>query len=604
MICFMTADELRKKYLQFFVEKGHQEISSANLVPENDPTALFINSGMHPLVPYLLGQPHPLGKRLTSIQKCIRTADIEEVGDSVHLTFFEMLGNWSLGDYFKKEAINWSFEFLTNPKWLGLDPQKIYVSVFEGDPEMGVVLDEESIAIWQEVFKKVGIKAQVGERIFAYPKEKNWWGPAGQTGPSGPDTEMFYDTGKSHNLRFGKKCHPNCECGKFVEIWNDVFMEFNKTPQGKFIPLPQKNVDTGLGLERELMILQGKESIYETELFQNIIFKIEEISGKLHAQSQYQRAIRIIADHLRSAAFIIADGVLPSNKEQGSVLRRLIRRSLRFGRQLGILELFCGEVAKVVIADYQKVYPELESYKEKIVEVLIEEENKFAKTIDIGLREWEKLVSKKSKNISGKESFYLYETFGFPLEIIEELAKEKKIKIDVNEFQEEYNKHQQASRQGAAKRFSGGLADHSEATTKLHTATHLLQQSLRLVLGTHVHQAGSNITAERLRFDFTQDRKLTEEEIKKVEALVNEKIKENLAVSFAVKTLAEAKKEGALAFFGEKYQDKVKIYTIGSFSKEVCGGPHVDFTGHLGSFKIKKEEAAASGVRRIYATLN
>lgn len=600
----MTADELRKKYTQFFVEQGHKLIPSANLVPENDPTALFINSGMHPLVPYLLGQPHPLGQRLTSIQKCIRTLDIEEVGDATHLTFFEMLGNWSLGDYFKKEAIKWSFEFLTDKKWLGLDPNKIYVSVFKGDSKMGVDLDRESIAIWQEVFKKAGIKVEVGERIFVYPKDKNWWGPAGQTGPCGPDTEMFYDSGKFHNLSFGKKCHPNCNCGRFVEIWNDVFMQFNKTSDGKFIPLPQKNVDTGLGLERELMILQGKESVYDTELFQNIISKIEEITGKQHTQSQYQRAIRIIADHLRSAAFIIADGVLPSNKEQGSILRRLIRRCLRFGRQLGVLELFCGEVTKVVITDYQKDYPELKLNKEKIIEVLTEEEDKFAKTIDTGLRQWEKLVRTDPKKISGQEAFYLYETFGFPLEIIEELAKEKNMKIDINEFQEEYNKHQQASRQGVAKRFSGGLADHSEATTKLHTATHLLQQSLRVVLGTHVHQAGSNITAERLRFDFTQNKKVTEEELKKVEDLVNEKIKENLPISYSIKALEEAKKDGALAFFGERYQEKVKVYKIGNYSQEVCGGPHVDFTGSLGSFKIKKEETAGSGVRRIYATLN
>lgn len=380
----MTAEELRKKYIQFFVEKEHKEIPSSGLVPEHDPTALFINSGMHPLVPYLLGQPHPLGKRLTSVQKCVRTDDINEVGDATHLTFFEMLGNWSLGDYFKKDAITWSFEFLTSSKWLGLDPKKIYVSVFSGDKD--APLDEESIEIWTEVFGKAGIKAKVGERIFPYPKEKNWWGPAGQTGPCGPDSEMFFDTGKPHDNSFGKKCHPNCECGKYVEIWNDVFMEYdkrrktqdvrlktndNKGEEFYFEKLAQKNVDTGLGLEREAMILQGKQSVFETELFVNTIAKIEEISGKFHTEEAYRRAIRIIADHIRTATFIINDGVIPANKEQGSILRRLIRRAIRFARLLGVEELFTSQIAKVIISDYQNVYPELKQNEEKITQILV-----------------------------------------------------------------------------------------------------------------------------------------------------------------------------------------------------------------------------------------
>jgi alanyl-tRNA synthetase len=610
----MKADDLRKKYIRFFVEKGHKLIPSSRLVPENDPTALFINSGMHPLVPYLLGEQHPLGKRLTSVQKCVRTDDINEVGDSTHLTFFEMLGNWSLGDYFKKDAINYSFEFLTNPKWLELDPQKIYVSVFEG--EEGIPLDEESIKTWQEVFHKVGIRAEVGDykkgvldnaRIFQYPRAKNWWGPAGQTGPCGPDSEMFYDTGKTHDKTFGEICHPNCSCGKYVEIWNDVFMEYNMKADKTLEQLPQKNVDTGLGLERELMILEGKESVFDTHCFFNTIAKIEEITGKNPHQTMFQRPIRIVADHLRAATFIIADGIFPSNKEQGSILRRLIRRAIRFARLLGSMELFTAQIAKVIISDYEDAYPELKENAKTIQEVLSSEEDKFSRTIDKGLKEWEKIVKNDINKISGDTAFYLYETFGFPLEMTEELAKEKNIKVDVSQFQEEFIKHQQKSREGATQKFAGGLADHSAETTKLHTATHLLQKALRTVLGGHVHQIGSNITAERLRFDFSHDKKLTDEEIQQVEHLVNEAIKSNFPVFVATKKLQQALEEGALAFFGEKYPETVKVYTIGKennfFSKEVCGGPHVDFTGVLGRFKIKKEEASGVGKRRIYASL-
>lgn len=606
----MTGEELRKKYLEFFVSKKHHVLPSARLVPDNDPTALFINSGMHPLVPYLLGQPHPLGTRLTSVQKCIRTDDINEVGDDTHLTFFEMLGNWSLGDYFKKDAINWSFEFLTDKKWLGLDPQKLYVSVFAGDATLP--LDEESITIWKEVFKKAGIKAEVGNvqkgvtgnsRIFPYDRKKNWWGPAGQTGPCGPDSEMFYFTGKSHTINFGPVCHPNCDCGRFVEIWNDVFMQFNKKADGTLELLKQKNVDTGLGLEREVMILEEKESVFDTELFANIIHQIEVVSGKLYTEQSYKKPIRIIADHLRAAVFVMADGVVPANKEQGSIVRRLIRRAIRFSRQLGIEKLFTEEIAKIIIDNYGDTYPELINNKKDILDNLKNEEEKFAKTLSMGLKEFEKLIVSGVSGISGEQAFYLYETFGFPLEIIEELALEKKISVDVNCFQKEFNKHQSQSRSGANKKFAGGLADHGKETTKLHTATHLLQKALRLVLGNGVHQSGSNITAERLRFDFTHDRKVSPEEIVQVEKIVNEQIHNNLSVSFKTMKLDVALKDGALAFFGERYADKVKVYSIGDFSKEVCGGPHVDFTSTMGTFKIKKEEAAGAGKRRIYATL-
>ena len=603
---------MRKKYIQFFVSKKHKEIPSARLVPDNDPTALFINSGMHPLVPYLLGQPHPLGTRLTSVQKCVRTDDINEVGDTTHLTFFEMLGNWSLGDYFKKEAIQWSFEFLTEKKWLNLDPNKLYVSVFSGDEKVGLGLDEESVSAWKEVFSGAGIKADLGDyqkgvigksRIFPYSREKNWWGPAGQTGPCGPDSEMFYDTGKVHDKAFGEICHPNCSCGKYVEIWNDVFMQFNKKQDGSYVLLSQKNVDTGLGLERETMILQNKDSVFDTELFVDIVGKIEEISGKKYFQTEFKRPIRVIADHLRTATFIIADGVYPSNKEQGYILRRLIRRAVRFARQLGVMESFTPEIAKVIVNQYQEAYPELLKNQDNILKILSDEEVKFGRTVDKGLKEWHKMVEKGMTEISGTDAFYLYETFGFPLEIIEELAQEKKIKVDANGFQEAFNEHQKQSREGAKQKFSGGLADHSDETTKLHTATHLLQQALRTVLGSSVHQSGSNITALRLRFDFSYDKKMTPSEITKIEAIVNEQIKKNLKVACSNEKLEKALREGALAFFGEKYPETVKVYSIGDFSKEVCGGPHVDFTGSMGRFKINKEEAAGSGIRRIYAVL-
>lgn len=595
----MTAKDLKKKYLDFFVKKGHKIIPNVSSIPENDPTALFISAGMHPLVPYLLGEFHPLGKKLCSVQRCLRTDDIDLVGDSFHHTFFEMLGNWSLGDYWKREAIEWSFEFLT--KELGLDPNRLYISCFGGDKD--APKDEESAKIWQ----KVGVPK---EKIYFYGKKENWWGPAGKTGPCGPDTEMFYDaTGKP----CGPKCHPNDNCGRFFEIWNDVFMEYNKTGEGKFEPLKQKNVDTGMGVERTATVLSGLDDDYQTELFAPIIRKIEEISGKKYHENPNE--FRIIADHLRAATFAIADGVIPSNVEQGYILRRLIRRAIRYARPLEIREMFTSKIANVVVENYKKDYPHLEQTQDFIFTQLKEEETRFKKTLDRGLKEFEKTASMiriiEAKTIPGKVVFDLYQTYGFPLELTEELASERGLGVDRVGFQKAQKEHQVKSRGSLEKKFAGGLADHSEIVTKYHTATHLLNASLRQVLGSHIEQKGSNITAERLRFDFPNSRKLTEEELKNTEELVNQKIKENLPVKMEMMTLEKAKKMGAVAVFGERYGEKVKVYKIGDpsagsgqvFSCEVCGGPHVDFTGKLGKFKIIKEESAGAGIRRIYATL-
>ncbi|MBL7159475.1 alanine--tRNA ligase [Candidatus Microgenomates bacterium] len=580
----MTAKELRKKYIDFFVKKGHKRIPSASLVPENDPTALFISAGMHPLISYLMGESHPMGKRLVDVQKCLRVNDIEEVGDVSHHTFLEMLGNWSLGDYWKKEAIEWSYEFLT--KELNLEPKRLSVTCFSGDQD--APQDKESYQIWLSV----GIPK---ERIYFLGKEDNWWGPVGQTGPCGPDTEIFYDIGKP---TCSSKCQPGCSCGKYFEIWNNVFMEFNCTKEGKYEPLKQKNVDTGMGVERTAAILQGKDDNYQTELFGPIIEKIESLSGKSYQKKENKKPIRIIVDHLRAASFVIADGVLPTNKDQGYILRRLIRRAVRFGKMLAINKVFTVEIAKKVIEIMGEEYSELKKREEVIFETLNIEEGKFGKTLERGLKEIEKY-----KNLDGKIAFYLYETYGLPLEMIQEIAQEKGQKIKKQVFEKEFTKHQALSRKGAKKKFSGGLADHSEMVTRLHTATHLLHRALREVLGSHVQQSGSNITAERLRFDFSHSEKLTPEEIKKVEELVNEKIKQNLKVFCEVMTLEQAKKSGALAFFEKKYEEKVKVYSIGDWTKEVCGGPHVDFTSALGKFRIKKEESAGAGIRRIYGIL-
>ncbi len=567
-------------------------IPSSSLIPENDPTTLFISAGMHPLVPFLMGEKHPSGNRLTDVQKCIRTGDIDEVGDNWHLTFFEMLGNWSLGDYFKKEAIEWSWEFLTSKKYLGIDPEKIFVSVFAGDED--APRDEESAQIWQSV----GVPK---ERIFYYPKSDNWWGPAGRTGPCGPDTEMYYDAGRP---ACGPNCEPRYSCGKYSEIWNDVFMQYNKTADGKYEPLKQKNVDTGMGLERTTAVLNGYDNVYETDVFQPLIKKLEELAGKSYQTTeQIKCSMRIIADHLRAATFILGDNlaVAPSNEDQGYVLRRLIRRSIRHGKMIGIDKPFTHLVAEVVIDLMSDVYEELKRNKNFIVEQLVREEEKFTQTLERGLKEFSKIAT---QDISAKNAFYLYESFGFPLEMTVELAREQNLKVDEKGFEEEFKKHQELSRQGAQAKFAGGLADHSEQVTKYHTATHLLHQALRQVLGDHVAQKGSNITEKRLRFDFTHGEKMTPEQIKQVEEIVNQKIKENLPVACEEMTVGEAKQKGAIGLFEHKYGDKVKVYTIGDFSgiifsKEICGGPHVGNTGALGHFKIIKEESSSAGVRRI-----
>jgi alanyl-tRNA synthetase len=599
----MTTNEIRSKFLEFFKEKGHAVIPSASLIPENDPTVLFTTAGMHPLVPYLLGEKHPAGTRLADVQKCVRTGDIDEVGDNRHLTFFEMLGNWSLGDYFKRESITWSFEFLTSPRWLNLDPGRIYVTVFEGDAD--APRDLESVGIWQEAYQSRGIEARFNERIFAYPKDKNWWGPAGMTGPCGPDTEIFWDTGRTHDMRYGVDCHPNCDCGRFIEIWNNVFMEYNKTPGATFEPLAQKNVDTGMGLERVVAVLQGKSTVFETENFETLLATVGDIGGKKYGENEeHDRAMRIIVDHIRTAAFMIGDprGITPSNVDQGYILRRLIRRAVRYGRQLGIDGFFTSKIAEKVIELFRDAYPELEKNRDRIIGELDAEEDKFMRTLQNGLREVEKVKAQfeASPFIPGETAFYLYESFGFPKELTEETIGKK---VDESEWEKAMKAHQDLSRQGAEKKFKGGLADHSWETTRLHTATHLLHKALRLVLGDHVEQKGSNITAERLRFDFSHPTKMTPEEIKKTEDLVNEAIARDLPVHFQEMTVDEAKSGGAIGLFEDRYGDKVKVYVVGDYSKEICGGPHVRHTAQVGRFKIQKEEASSSGIRRIKAVV-
>jgi alanyl-tRNA synthetase len=588
----IDSKKLIEMYIEFFKEKNHKVIPNVSLVPEHDPTVLFTPAGMHPLIPYLLGQPHPLGKRLVNVQKCLRTDDIEKVGDAFHLTFFEMLGNWSLGDYFKKESISWSLEFLTSKKWLGLSKEKIYVTVFAGDKELPK--DEESARIWQEL----GIPKQ---RIFFLSREENFWGPVGLTGPCGPCTEIFYDSGKEP---CSKDCRPGCNCGKYFELWNNVFMEYNKTKEGKFEPLKQKNVDTGMGVERTVAILQKRKSVYEIETLKPIYEKIKEIAGIEKEDEKQQTSMRIITDHLRASVFILGDEnpVLPSNVDRGYILRRLIRRAIRHGKLLGIEKEFLGEIAKVVIEVYKERYPLLKEKENFIFEELKKEENKFRNTLSRGLKKFEKFA--KNKKISGKDAFLLFQSFGFPFEITKELAKEKGIEVDEEGFWKEYEKHKEISRKGAEKKFKGGLIDASEQTIKLHTATHLLNEALRRVLKRRdIVQKGSNITPERLRFDFNFERKLTEEEIKKVEDLVNEQIKKGLPVWREEMTVEEAKKRGAQAVFEHKYGEKVSVYFIGDFSVEVCGGPHVKNTKELGRFKIIKEEGVAAGIRRIKAIL-
>lgn len=586
----MTSSEIRQKYLDFFKSKDHKIIDSASLLPENDPTVLFTTAGMHPLVPYLLGQSHPAGRRLCSAQKCVRTGDIEEVGDLTHLTFFEMLGNWSLGDYFKKEAIDYSYEFLTSPQWLGLDKDKLAVSVFVGDDN--APFDEESYNFWLA-------KGLAPERLAKLGKEDNWWGPAGQTGPCGPDTEMFYWTGEgAAPLIFDP------EDKRWVEIWNDVFMAYEKKADGSFTELQQKNVDTGMGLERVLTILSGQTDIYQTDLFSDIIAEISALSHKDYRE--HLKEFRIIADHLRAVVFIVGDnkGVSPANTDQGYIVRRLIRRAIRYGRILGIdTENFCWQLAQKIISHYQTHYAELAKNQSFIKDNLIQEEQKFSQVIERGLKEF----SKANGDISAKLAFDLYQSYGFPIEITEELAKEKGLVVDLAGFEAELAKHQELSRTASAGKFKGGLADHSEITTKFHTATHLLLAALRQVLGDHVYQRGSNITAERLRFDFSHPDKLSSEQLQQVEALVNQAIEAQLPVVCEEMSLSAAKEQGAMGIFESKYDDQVKVYTVGAepkiFSQEICGGPHVANTKDLGHFRITKEESSSSGVRRIKAIL-
>lgn len=586
----MRVYELREAYQTFFEERGHARIRSAPLLPENDPSVLFTTAGMHPLAPFLLGEPHPSGKRLVDVQKVLRTDDIEEVGDTSHLTFFEMLGNWSLGDYFKKESLTWSYEFLT--RVLGLDPARLSVTVFAGDAD--APRDSESAEIWRQL----GIPK---ERIYFLPKKDNWWGPAGATGPCGPDSEIFYDTGKPDH----DGCRPGCGCGKWFEIWNNVFMEYNMTADGSYLKLQQQNVDTGMGIERTVAVLNGYDDVFLVETLYPLIQRLEERSGKRYAD--HPKPFRVIADHLRAAVFAVADGAIPSNVEAGYVVRRLVRRAVRYGRELGIKNQLSAGLARLVIEMFGAAYPELQENKTRILAELEREETKFAGTLERGLREFNKVMEQTGTRgesvITGADAFNLFETFGFPLALTVELAREQGLNVDAESFEAKYRAHQELSRRGAEGRFKGGLADQQLETTRLHTATHLLHQALRQVLGPGVHQMGSNITAERLRFDFSYPTKLTAEQMEQVEQLVNEHIAGDLAVRMELMPLRQATAEGALAFFGDKYGEQVKVYSIGDVSKEVCGGPHVTRTGELGRFKITKEEAVGQGTRRVRAVL-
>ncbi|WGK68161.1 alanine--tRNA ligase [Candidatus Haliotispira prima] len=607
----MTAGKLREAYISFFKKHGHREISSKSLFPENDPTVLFTTAGMHPLVPYLLGQEHPEGNRLVNCQPCIRTGDIDEVGDSTHLTFFEMLGNWSLRDYFKEEALSMSFEFLTSKNYLNLDPDRLAVTVFAGEEsETGSIpKDNEAAEIWL----KLGISA---ERIYFLPSEDNWWGPAGRTGPCGPDSEMFYDTGVAG---CGDNCRPGgCSCGKYVEIWNNVFMQYNKTAEGQYQLLTHGCVDTGMGLERTIAVLNGKTSVFETEIFQGILQAIScatERDGQIqhvygHTESPEDCSFRIIADHLRAGIMILGDpqGVAPSNLGQGYILRRLLRRAIRHGKNLNIQGIFLRPITEVVIAEMGSAYPNLHTRKDFILSEITREEERFIQTLHKGEQELQRVLQQirnrsQEAILPGRLAFKLYDTYGFPLELTEEIIAEAGLKVDHEGFQKAFDKHREASRKGADKVFKGGLADHSEMTTAYHTATHLLHEALRQVLGDHVVQRGSNITADRMRFDFSHPRAVTKEETAKIELLVNEQIERNLSISYKTMRLNEAKASGARALFSEQYDEEVKVYSVGDFSLEVCGGPHVESTGVLGHFKIAKEQSSSQGVRRIKAIL-
>lgn len=583
----MKAIEIRNKYLNFFKEHGHAVIPSAPLIPENDPSVLFTTAGMQPLVPYLLGEKHPSGTRLTDYQKCLRTNDIEEVGDNRHLTYFEMLGNWSLGDYFKEESIQMSFDFLT--KELQIPVEKLSVTVFAGDEDCP--RDEIAAECW----KKAGI---LDGHIYYYGKDDNWW-IAGEEGPCGPDTEMFYDTGKP---ACGPDCQPSCDCGKYVEIWNNVFMEYFKSKDGKYSKLAQRNVDTGLGLERMTMLLQGKETPFDTELFKPVMDKLLELQKVDNIESR-----RIIAEHLRSSMMVISDGGRPSNVDRGYILRRLIRRMVRHMNKLQINLDEISTLVDINVDNLKEMYPDLEKNQELIKNVIIEEKNKFVKTLAHGEKEFEKEMNKAKEQgktkIDGKVVFKLYDTYGFPPEVTSELAQENNMTVDMKEFDELFKAHQEKSRMGSEQKFKGGLAEQNDTTIAYHTATHLLNSALKVVLGPDTHQRGSNITVDRMRFDFNCDHKMTDEEKQKTEDLVNKWIQEALPVTVEEMKKEDAVKSGAECMFIEKYPDVVTVYTIGDVSKELCGGPHVKNTSELGKFKIKKEEASSAGVRRIKAIL-
>ncbi len=595
----LTSESLRKMYLDFFKSKGHAVIASASLIPENDPTVLFTTAGMHPLVPYLLGERHPAGKRLCDVQKCVRTGDIDEVGDSSHCTFFEMLGNWSLGDYFKEEMIAWSFEFLTSPDYLGIPVEDIAVTCFAGDGDCP--RDEESANKWLDC----GILPQ---NIYFLPKSGNWWGPAGLTGPCGPDTEMHIIRNHKEADKLGSEQFDAAPKGTFLEIWNDVFMQYNKNEQGKYEPLAQRNVDTGMGLERTLCIINGKDSVYETDIYEKAIAKIEELTGRRYGENeQNTKAFRVVLDHVRTATFMLGDakGIVPSNTDQGYILRRIIRRAVRFGRNIGLPQGALNEVSKTIIEKYAEVYPELVANAAKIEEELNKEEAKFLRTLAQGIKEFEKVASGLAAGgvIDGVTAFHLYDTCGFPVEITVEMAAEKGLTVDVEGYNKAFAEHQEKSRAGSEQKFACGLADHKEETTNLHTATHLLHAALKKVCSEEIAQKGSNITEERLRFDFNFARKLTPEEVKAVEDAVNEVIKADLPVVMREMTLEQAREEGFTGLFESKYGEVVKTYSIGEFSKEICGGPHAESTGLLGTFKIAKQENVSAGVKRIKAVL-
>ena len=600
----ISSIELRKKYLDFFKSKGHAIIQGSSLIPENDPSVLFTTAGMHPLVPYLMGEKHPQGKRLCDVQKCIRTGDIDEVGDAWHLSFFEMLGNWSLGDYFKKEAVEFSFEFLT--KELGINPKRLSVTCFVGDKDAA----KENVA--NVTWEKIGIDKN---RIHFLPKVDNWWGPAGTTGPCGPDTEMFYHVKNVQEKNTDDFVKLN-KSGEFCEIWNDVFMQYNKTAEGKYVEMERQNVDTGMGLERTVAVLNGLTNVYEMNTLKPILEKIVSLAKKKYSSLSKEeiRSARIITDHLRAGVMILGDekGIVPSNVDQGYILRRFVRRAIRHARLLGIQNKFCVEVAEVVVKVMGEVYPEVGKNKERVYAELEKEEEKFSTALENGTKVLEKkltfLEKAPQKQLNAKGAFDLFQSYGFPLEMTVEMCNEKGFTVDVEGFEKLLKEHQDLSRKGAEQKFKGGLADASEATTKLHTATHLLNEALRLIVNPNIAQKGANITAERARFDFNADEKLTDEQVKKIEDWVNNVIKENCEVAMEILFVEEAKKQGAHGVFDSKYGEQVKVYTVKNkngkvYSKEICGGPHVTNTQNMGHFKVQKQEAVAAGVRRVKVIL-